>query len=191
MQNDLDWTGPSTLQHAETTPSGPHRAEESQGSAGEDETEGRPGGPMDNSGGKPSDTVPCSLHSVRKDDEGEGLRKRRTTMAYSPNEGDLRYEQACHKKARTHRFFKDIHPKEPFTFANQIQRTLLAAWVNVLLVFVPAGITLNCVLGSSLPTFFINFVAVIPLYFVTDLAIEELDIRLGRVLSNLLSVSTR
>lgn len=86
--------------------------------------------------------------------------------------------------------FKSVHPREPFTVVHQIQRTLLAAWINILLACVPAGITLNFVLGPSISTFIINFIALIPLYFMTDLAMVEIDIRLGRVVSTFLNIST-
>lgn len=89
-----------------------------------------------------------------------------------------------------HGFLISVFPKEPFTVANQVQRTFLAAWINVLLVCVPAGITLNFVVGSSIPTFIVNFIALIPLYFMTDLAMDELDMRLGHVLSTFLNIST-
>lgn len=115
-----------------------------------------------------------------------GLRKRRPNNSVTPS---AEPEAPIQKTSKSR--FKTVHPKEPFTLANQIQRRLLAAWVNVLLVCVPAGIVVNNVVGPSLSNFIVNFVAIIPLFFTTDLATDEISKRLGQNLSNFLSISIR
>lgn len=118
-----------------------------------------------------------------------GLRKRKTgisdiTPAISGRDDE--------KYRKLNRLVKAVYPqKEPFTVANQIERTLLAAWINVLLLCVPAGLAVNYVLGPSLSNFIVNFIAIVPLFFMTDLATDDLSKRLGQNLCNFLSFSIR
>lgn len=142
-----------------------------------------------------SPAASASGHSIDEElaNSGQGLRVRKSERVETQSERvetpTSRHEEK-QPESSTNRFFKSVYPKEPFTVANQIQRTILAAWINTLLFCVPAGITLNFVSGSSIPTFIVNFIAIIPLYFMTDLAMNELDMRLGRVLSTFLNIST-
>lgn len=87
--------------------------------------------------------------------------------------------------------FKNVEPKEPFTIFNQLRRTLLGSWINLLLPAVPAGIVLNSLRGATWETFIVNFIAVFPLYDMTDVAIAEIEMRMGRVLSDFVAISTR
>lgn len=174
IQNDVDDAGLSPIEPVLTAP--PYVRHHADEEGGEDV------------GYQPERTESIGDTYVPSQDTGApdfGLRKRKTDKVETLPIGHE--EEKLKKKSH----FKIVHPKEPFTFANQIQRTLLAGWINLLLVCVPAGITLNFVLGSSIPTFIVNFIAVIPLYSLTDLAMEELDMRLGRVLSIFLNISTR
>lgn len=81
--------------------------------------------------------------------------------------------------------------RKPFTVANQIQRVFFGAWINVLLLCAPAGITLHAVLGDHVATFVVNMIALVPLNFMVDLSLREISLRLGNVLGGLLSTSTR
>ncbi|KUI73209.1 Vacuolar calcium ion transporter [Cytospora mali] len=94
------------------------------------------------------------------------------------------------KQRKDHMLFKQIQPKEPFTVANQIQRTLLSGWINILLLCCPAGIVLGVVVGPSLPTFFVNYAAVIPLYWLGDFAMTEIGLRTGELVGNYIGIST-
>lgn len=70
--------------------------------------------------------------------------------------------------------FNTVKPLEPFTIGNQIQRTLFGAWINVLLLAVPAGIIIDYLHISIMVSFVINFVAIFPLYFMTSFAMTEI-----------------
>ncbi|KAI7785851.1 calcium proton exchanger [Diaporthe eres] len=70
-------------------------------------------------------------------------------------------------------------PEEPFTVANQIQRTFLTSWINILLVCVPAGVVLSKIRGGTLETFTLNYIAQIPLWFLCDYSLEELEKYIG------------
>ncbi|KAJ4414473.1 hypothetical protein N0V85_003124 [Neurospora sp. IMI 360204] len=97
-------------------------------------------------------------------------------------------EKEKEKKERT--FFKHLQPKEPFTVGNQIRRTLLNSWLNVLLVAAPVGIAINYV--ESVPrvaVFVVNFIAIIPLAAMLGFATEEIALRTGEVLGGLLNAS--
>lgn len=85
----------------------------------------------------------------------------------------------------------DLKPERPFRVANQIQRTFLVSWINVLLVFMPVGFVLRFVVGPSAATFATNFIAAVPLWFLCDYALEELQKWLGDVAAGLLYVTTR
>lgn len=77
-------------------------------------------------------------------------------------------------------------PEEPFTVANQIQRTLLTSWINILLLCVPAGIVLSNVRGGAPETFTLNYIAQIPLWFLCDYSLEELEKYIGVTATDIL-----
>lgn len=86
--------------------------------------------------------------------------------------------------------FKSVQPKEPYTVANQLQRTVLNSWINVLLVFAPAGIALNYVHSvNRVVVFIINFIAIIPLAAMLSFATEEIALRTGETLGGLLNAT--
>lgn len=87
--------------------------------------------------------------------------------------------------------FNTPKPLEPFTIGNQIQRTLFGAWINVLLLAVPAGIIIDYLHVSTMASFVINLVAIFPLYFMTSFTMTEIEMRLGSLWSGFLSISTR
>lgn len=111
-----------------------------------------------------------------------GMRKRKTT----PTSADMDDE----KPKKQHRMFKDVQPKEPFTFANQIQRTLLNSWINVLLIAAPVGIILGAIPNmNDYAIFVVNFIAIIPLAAMLSFATEEIALRTGETLGGLLNAS--
>lgn len=119
------------------------------------------------------------------------LRKRRASPRYSTSVHECQKDTSKSEKKLEHRLFKNVQPREPFTIRNQLCRTLLGSWVNLLLVAVPAGITLNAVKGPTWETFVVNFIAVFPLYAITDIAVIEIEMRMGRVMSDFFAISTR
>ncbi|KAL2023388.1 hypothetical protein VTK56DRAFT_2745 [Thermocarpiscus australiensis] len=97
-------------------------------------------------------------------------------------------EKQAPKKSRA--FFKHIEPKEPFTVRNQIRRTLLNSWINVLLVAAPVGIAINFVPAvSRVAVFVVNFVAIVPLAGMLSFATEEIALRTGETMGGLLNAT--
>ncbi|KAI1378739.1 hypothetical protein F4677DRAFT_377894 [Hypoxylon crocopeplum] len=99
-------------------------------------------------------------------------------------------EELESRKPKKTGLFSHVMPNTPFTVRNQLQRIFLGAWINVFLLCVPAGLALHIVLGDHVATFVINIVAIVPLSFMVDFALEEISMRLGNVLGGLLSAST-
>ena len=94
------------------------------------------------------------------------------------------------KKKKEHRMFKNVQPKEPFTVGNQIQRTLLSSWINILLLAAPVGIVLGVVPDmNKIAIFVVNFIAIIPLAALLGFATEEIALRTGETLGGLLNAS--
>ncbi|ROW08757.1 hypothetical protein VPNG_06421 [Cytospora leucostoma] len=146
-----------------------------------------PSRPLDQSSpnGSPSDRIASPV------DDGGPLPYREGAGNNSLWEVDPRdHQEPEEKKRKARRMSKRVETREPFTVANQIQRTFLAAWSNFLLPCVPAGIILGAVLGPSLPTFFVNFAAVIPLYWLGDFAMTEIGLRTGDLVANYIGIST-
>ena len=78
---------------------------------------------------------------------------------------------------------------EPFTVRNQINRTILNSWVNVLLVAAPVGIGLNFAGVDGKIIFVVNFIAIIPLAGMLSFATEEIALYLGENMGGLLNAS--
>jgi Ca2+:H+ antiporter len=94
------------------------------------------------------------------------------------------------KEPKQHRLFMHVQPKEPFTVANQIQRTILNSWINILILAAPAGIALGFVPGiNGIITFVVNFIAIIPLAAMLSFATEEIALRTGETLGGLLNAT--
>lgn len=94
------------------------------------------------------------------------------------------------KKVKTNALYRPVHPRHPFTVANQLQRTFLSSWINVLLFAAPVGIALNYVKSVS-PTivFVVNFIAIIPLAAMLSYATEEIALRTGETLGGLINAT--
>lgn len=94
------------------------------------------------------------------------------------------------KKKEDSTFFRHIEPKEPFTVANQLQRTFLNSWINILLLAAPVGFVLNYVHSvSRVAVFVVNFIAIIPLAAMLSFATEEIALRTGETLGGLLNAT--
>ncbi|KFA55469.1 hypothetical protein S40293_02003 [Stachybotrys chartarum IBT 40293] len=85
---------------------------------------------------------------------------------------------------------RHVYPKTPFTVANQLQRTFLNSWINVLLLAAPVGIALaNIPSIDRIVVFVVNFVAIIPLAAMLSFATEEIALRTGETLGGLLNAT--
>lgn len=121
----------------------------------------------------------------------DGLRNRREngkTTANGATEAGSEKEDS--KKNKKPGLFKHVRPKTPFTVANQIQRTVLNSWINILLLAAPVGIALNYVHSvSRIVVFVVNFIAIIPLAAMLSFATEEIALRTGETLGGLLNAT--
>ena len=120
------------------------------------------------------------------------LRQRNSTREHSQENGAAGQGRQGNpgegKKSRT--FFKHIEPKEPFTVRNQLQRTFLNSWLNVLLLAAPVGIAINYIHSvSRIAVFVVNFIAIIPLAAMLGFATEEIALRTGETLGGLLNAT--
>ena len=82
-------------------------------------------------------------------------------------------------------------PKVKFTAAGQFRDIFFSSWINILLLAIPAGITVRYVIGYSVVTFVVNFIATIPLVLLVGYAADELQLRAGLTLGNLINVTAR
>lgn len=130
-----------------------------------------------------------------------GLRNRRpndheglvgSTNAYGAEDGEGHEKMQRTKSAASNkkRFFRNVQPKAPFTVANQLQRTLLNSWINLLLVAAPVGIAIANVHSiNRIAVFVVNFIAIIPLAAMLSFATEEIALRTGETLGGLLNAT--
>ncbi|KJZ77906.1 hypothetical protein HIM_02543 [Hirsutella minnesotensis 3608] len=148
-----------------------------------------------------SDEKTSSQRSL--DTDVGGLRKRGyeddavKTAATGPNgsramDGGATDAEVDDKKAKADKdgFFRHVEPKEPFTVANQLQRTFLNSWINILLIAAPVGIALNYVHSvNRVAVFVVNFIAIIPLAAMLSFATEEIALRTGETVGGLLNAT--
>jgi len=143
-------------------------------------------------------TVAESQHSVAAPQpppqDGGGLRRRENGGKNGPNAGgapEAGSEVESKKEApKKQGIFKKVYPKTPFTVANQIQRTVLNSWINVLLIAAPVGIALNYVPSvNRVVVFVVNFIAIVPLAAMLGFATEEIALRTGETLGGLLNAT--
>lgn len=190
--NDEDM---SPVTHAHTEPGLPHRPTSEEDYSGpsyskRDEAAGvEPSQPE--SGRTAVDTPPAQSPVLGQDGavrqrNGKALGGKEEEQG-STVEGEL---DANGKKKQKHRLFKSVQPKEPYTVGNQLRRTLLNSWINVLLVAAPVGIALNFVPSiNKVVVFVVNFIAIIPLAAMLSFATEEIALRTGETLGGLLNAT--
>lgn len=182
QDNDLDDAGTSPIEPSLTAPPGSsYRPNGNARTSKDGEADGYQPERTESSG---QTCVPSQATDV--DTDVSGLRKRKTERVETPTSD--RDEEGADKK--THRLFRTVHPKEPFTVANQIQRTILNSWINVLLVAAPIGIVLGVIPNmNQYAIFVVNFIAIIPLAAMLSFATEEIAMRTGETLGGLLNAS--
>ncbi|KAK2063571.1 calcium/proton exchanger [Colletotrichum caudatum] len=135
------------------------------------------------SGSRSADTV-----YENKPEDGGVLRNRRSETA--PDEGVLSEEEREKPKKQKSGLIRHVEPKAPFTVANQLQRTLLSSYINILILAAPVGIAISYV-GSinKIAVFVVNFIAIIPLAAMLGFATEEIALRTGETLGGLLNAT--
>ncbi|KAI1336373.1 Sodium/calcium exchanger protein-domain-containing protein [Xylariaceae sp. FL0016] len=84
---------------------------------------------------------------------------------------------------------KKVKVHEPFTFKNQLQRTLFGSWINILLLAAPAGIAIWQAGVDGKIVFAVNFVAIIPLAAILSFCTEQIALRTGEVLGGLINAT--
>jgi len=93
------------------------------------------------------------------------------------------------EKPKQGRWIKHVRPKKPFTVANQLQRTFLNSWINILILAAPVGIALAHTSINGIAVFVVNFLAIIPLAAMLSFATEEIALRTGETLGGLLNAT--
>lgn len=77
----------------------------------------------------------------------------------------------------------------PSSFVHLTWLVLKSNYVNVLLVFVPAGIILGALGLNPTAVFVVNFLAIMPLAALLSFATEELSAKMGQTLGGLMNAS--
>ncbi|KAM0716572.1 hypothetical protein Q7P37_008017 [Cladosporium fusiforme] len=77
----------------------------------------------------------------------------------------------------------------PMNFLYLTWKTLASNYVNILLVFVPAGIVLGAIGADPTTVFIINFFAIVPLASLLSFATEELSVKLGQTIGGLMNAT--
>ncbi|RSL87692.1 hypothetical protein CEP51_002102 [Fusarium floridanum] len=145
------------------------------------------------SGGSPVDDIPVSQRSLVGDGSLRNRKPEDSRAAIDDNvNNDADYQERRKKlqKQESTKLFRNVQPKEPFTVANQLQRTFLNSWINILLIAAPVGIVLNYVNSvNRIAVFVVNFIAIIPLAAILSFATEEIALRTGEVLGGLINAT--
>lgn len=127
-------------------------------------------------------------HGFESDPKEGGLRRRVGTGSAGGPSGENPGAEKPQEKLRFG-FIRHIEPKEPFTVANQLQRTIGSSWLNVLLVCAPAGIAIYYAGVNGQIVFAVNFIAIIPLAAMLGFATEEIALRTGETLGGLINAT--
>jgi Ca2+:H+ antiporter len=77
----------------------------------------------------------------------------------------------------------------PMSFLHLTWEVLASNYVNVLLVFVPAGIVIGAMGLNPTAVFIVNFLAIVPLAALLSFATEELSVKLGQTIGGLMNAT--
>lgn len=77
----------------------------------------------------------------------------------------------------------------PSNFVRLTWLTLASNYVNILLVFVPAGIVCGALDVNPTAVFIVNFLAIVPLAALLSFATEELSVKLGQTIGGLMNAT--
>ncbi|KAL2066011.1 hypothetical protein VTL71DRAFT_2082 [Oculimacula yallundae] len=128
--------------------------------------------------------------STRPRSQEEKARKRFVGRFFKKNKSKEEVVDEDEKEKKRPWYKGKILPhKEPFTFRNQIQRTLFNSWINILLLAAPVGIALNFAGVDQKVVFVVNFIAIIPLAALLSFATEEIALHVGESLGGLLNAT--
>ncbi|CAK7245474.1 MAG: hypothetical protein STHCBS139747_007057 [Sporothrix thermara] len=137
----------------------------------------------------------CGDASVETQSSNAATLKNRSRGSDRPGSGETEEPDDAHKNAKDKKakkeggMFKHVQPKEPFTVGNQLQRTFLNSYINLLLFAAPVGIALHFTSVDPIAIFVVNFVAIIPLAAMLSSATEEIALRTGETLGGLLNAT--
>ncbi|CEJ85075.1 Putative Calcium/proton exchanger [[Torrubiella] hemipterigena] len=125
--------------------------------------------------------------------DADGVRQRKAGDA-SKDELPAPEEDDSKEKGKKDGLIRHVKPKMPFTIANQLQRTFLNSWINILILAAPVGIALNYVKEHNPAikpwvVFLVNFIAIVPLAAMLSFATEEIALRTGEVIGGLLNAT--
>lgn len=149
----------------------------------------------DSSNGPNADNSLSSAEPMKPGADGEALRNRRSNgNAEGPDAGakdkfETGDEDKKLEKQVSRRFYRPVHPREPFTWSNQVRRTLFGSWLNILLLAAPAGIGVGAAGLDGRIVFGVNFVAIIPLAALLSDATEEIALRTGESIGGLINAT--
>jgi Ca2+/H+ antiporter len=127
----------------------------------------------------------------RKPNEMQASAAQEQSNGYDNGDQSLKMSKTkTAESKKNNRFFRNVQPKTPFTIANQLQRTLLNSWINILLIAAPVGIAIANVHSiDRIAVFVVNFVAIVPLAAMLSFATEEIALRTGETLGGLLNAT--
>lgn len=123
------------------------------------------------------------------DGQGErtgGMKQRKSGFMGKFHKKDKNHDES--QPSRTSESTTDGE-KPKFTTGNQLRRTVLNSWINILLIMVPVGIAVNYAHVQPVIVFVINFIAIIPLAAMLSYATEEIAYRTGETLGGLLNAT--
>ncbi|KAK1635001.1 calcium/proton exchanger [Colletotrichum phormii] len=124
-----------------------------------------------------------------KPEEG-GVRNRKAETSQGEDLPQEDKEERPKAKKQKSGLIRHVQPKTPFTVANQLQRTLLSSYINILILAAPAGIAISYVSSiNKIAVFVVNFIAIIPLAAMLGFATEEIALRTGETLGGLLNAT--
>ncbi|KAK8091351.1 Vacuolar calcium ion transporter [Apiospora phragmitis] len=121
--------------------------------------------------------------------DGSSVRNRKANGVAEGDGVGHEEDKSKKKKKKDHALFKHVQPKEPYTVSNQLRRTILGSWINILLVAAPVGIAMNYTGFDGKIIFAVNFIAIIPLANMLSNATEEIALRTGETLGGLINAT--
>ncbi|KAI5921276.1 Sodium/calcium exchanger protein-domain-containing protein [Camillea tinctor] len=135
---------------------------------------------------EPNETYDSQATTIDSPNANGNMRRRTGKDDADPSaNGDIEEEKPKKKPG----IFKHVQPSEPFTVKNQLQRTFLNSWINILLFAAPVGIAIWFAGVDGRIVFGVNFIAIIPLAAMLSFATEEIALRTGEVLGGLINAT--
>jgi Ca2+:H+ antiporter len=153
----------------------------------------KPKGVHGRSSAPESGTTVVDTQSTRPPSEEEKARRRFVGKFFrrdkSSSKNSSKESDDADKSEKRPWYKGKVLKHEPFTVRNQISRTILNSWINLLLIAAPVGIGLNYAGVDGKIIFVVNFIAIIPLASMLSFATEEIALYVGESLGGLLNAS--